>query len=111
MPSSSLVELEVGVEVGVKVGVEAGAEVGVGVEVGVGDEVGLGVEVGVGAWVKMQFSFLTFSVRWVGGEMEIKANLSLSLDEVEAELGKNMLKRSSKLLLLEKNINSSDNYR
>ena len=37
MPSSSLVELEV--------------------EVGVG----------VGAWVKMQFSFLTFSVRWVGG--------------------------------------------
>ena len=41
MPSSSLVELEV--EVGVEVGV------------------------GVGAWVKMQFSFLTFSVRWVGG--------------------------------------------
>ena len=27
----------------------------------------LDVEVGVGAWVKMQFSFLTFSVRWVGG--------------------------------------------
>ena len=67
VPSSSLVELEV--EVGVKVGVEAGAEVGVGVgvEVGVGDKIGLGVEVGVGAWVKMQFSFLTFSVRWVGG--------------------------------------------
>ena len=65
VPSSSLVELEV--EVGVEVGVEAGAEVGVGVEVGLGDEVGLGVEVGVGAWVKMQFSFLTFSVRWVGG--------------------------------------------
>ena len=45
---------------------------------------------GVGAWVKMQFSFLTFSVRlvggWVVGEMEIKANLSLSLVEVEAEL-------------------------
>ena len=40
MPSSSLVELEVGVEVGV------------------------GFEVGVGAWVKMQLSFLTFSVRW-----------------------------------------------
>ena len=83
MPSSSLVELEV--EVGVEVGVEAGAEVGV--EVGLGDEVGLGVEVGVGAWVKMQISFLTFSVRWAGGEMEIKANLSLSLVEVEAELG------------------------
>ena len=66
MPSSSLVELEVEV----------------------------GVEVGVWAWVKMQFSFLTFSVRWVGGwrwvggEMKIKANLSLSLVEVEAELGK-----------------------
>ena len=45
MPSSSLVELEV--------------EAGVGVEVG--------VEVGVGAWVKMQFSFLSFSVRRVGG--------------------------------------------
>ena len=40
MPSSSLVELEV--------------------------EVWVGVEVGVGAWVKMQFSFLTFSVRCVG---------------------------------------------
>ena len=26
-------------------------------------------------------------VGWVGGEMEIKANLSLSLVEVEAELG------------------------
>ena len=38
MPSSSLVEVGVEVE----------------------------VEVGVGAWVKMQFSFLTFSVRWVG---------------------------------------------
>ena len=63
VPSSSLVELEVEVWVGV------------------------GVVVGVGAWVKMQFSFLTFSVRWVGGEMEIKANLSLSLVEVEAELG------------------------
>ena len=49
------------------------------------------VEVEVGAWVKMQFSFLTFSVRWVGGwvggEMEIKAYISLSLVEVEAELG------------------------
>ena len=66
MPSSSLVELELEVWVGV------------------------GVEVGVGAWVKMQFSFLTFSVRWVGGEMEIKADLSLSLVEVEAELGKNI---------------------
>ena len=54
MPSSSLVELELEVWVGV------------------------GVEVGVGAWVKMQFSFLTFSVRWVGGEMEIKAYLSQS---------------------------------
>ena len=43
VPSSSLVELEVEVWVGV------------------------GVVVGVGAWVKMQFSFLTFSVRWVGG--------------------------------------------
>ena len=43
MPSSSLVELEL--EVGVWVG----------------------FEVGVGAWVKMQCSFLTFSVRWVGG--------------------------------------------
>ena len=67
VPSSSLVELEVEVRVGV------------------------GVEVGVRAWVKMQFNFLTFSVRWVvgwvGGEMEIKANLSLSLVEVEAELG------------------------
>ena len=45
MPSSSLVELKV--EVGVEVGVR--------------------VEVAVGTWVKMQFSFLTFSVRWVGG--------------------------------------------
>ena len=27
---------------------------------------------------------------WVGGEMEIKANLSLRLVEVEAELGKNV---------------------
>ena len=43
MPSSSSVELEV--------------EVGVGV----------GVVVGVGAWVKMQVSFITFLVRWVGG--------------------------------------------
>ena len=41
VPSSSLVELEL--------------------------ELGVGVEVGVGAWVKMQLSFLTFSVRWVGG--------------------------------------------
>ena len=49
MPSSSLVELEV----------EAWVEVRVGVWV----EVGVGVE----AWVKIQFSFLTFSVRWVGG--------------------------------------------
>ena len=32
----------------------------------------------------------TFSVRWVGGEMGIKANLSQSLVEVEAELGKNI---------------------
>ena len=48
MPSSSLVELEV--EVGVEVGVRV-----------------VGFEVGVGAWVKMQFSFFTFSVRWVGG--------------------------------------------
>ena len=53
MPSSSLVELELEVGVEVWVGVEVGAEVEVGVEVGV--------------WVKMQFSFLTFSVRWVGG--------------------------------------------
>ena len=30
-------------------------------------EVEVEVEVGVGAWVEMQFSFLTFSVRWVGG--------------------------------------------
>ena len=30
-------------------------------------ELGVGVEVGVGAWVKMQLSFLTFSVRLVGG--------------------------------------------
>ena len=43
MPSSSLLEVEVGVEVGV------------------------GVEVKVGVWVKMQFSFLTFSGGWVGG--------------------------------------------
>ena len=41
VPSSSLVEVEVWVEVG--------------------------VEFEVGFWVKMQFSFLTFSVRWVGG--------------------------------------------
>ena len=47
MTSSSLDEL----------GVEVGVEVGVWV----------GFEVGVGAWVKMPFSFLTFSVRWVGG--------------------------------------------
>ena len=55
MPSSSLVEVavEVKVEVGVGVGVEVGVEVEVWVEVGV--------------LVKMQFSFLTFSVRWVGG--------------------------------------------
>ena len=76
MPSSSLVELEVEVWV----------------------EVGVRVEVGVGAWVNMQFSFLTFSVRWVGGwvggEMEIKANLSLSLAEVEAELGNSQRKLS-----------------
>ena len=49
VPGSSLVEVEVGVEVGV------------------GVEIKVGVKVGVGAWVKMQFSFLTFSVRWVGG--------------------------------------------
>ena len=73
MPSLSLVAVAVEVEV------EVGVEVGFGVKVEVGVE--------VGAWVKMQFSFLTFLVRWVGGEMEIKANLSLSLDEVEAELG------------------------
>ena len=34
-------------------------------------EVGVGVEIVVGAWVKMQLSFLTFSVRWVGGWKEI----------------------------------------
>ena len=39
MPSSSLVEVEVGVKV----------------------EVGVGVEIEVGVWAKMQFSFLTFS--------------------------------------------------
>ena len=49
VPSLSLVEVEVGVEVGVWVEIKAG------------------VKVGVGAWVKMQFSFLTFSVRLVGG--------------------------------------------
>ena len=37
--------------------------------------VGFGFEVGIGALVKMQLSFLTFLVRWVGGEMEIKAYL------------------------------------
>ena len=45
VPSSSLVDLEVEIWV----------------------EVGVGVEVGVWAWVKMQLSFLTFSVRWVDG--------------------------------------------
>ena len=61
VPSSSLAEIKVEVEV--EVGVEVWVEVGVKVEVGVE----AGFEVGVGAWVKMQFSFLTFSVRWVGG--------------------------------------------
>ena len=80
MPSSSLVEVEV--EVGVEVGVEV--EVGVGVEVWVE----VGVEVGVGAWVKMQFSFLTFSVRWVGGwEEKWRLKLTSAKVEVEAELG------------------------
>ena len=45
VPSSSLVEVEVGAEVGVDVGVEVGVGVGVEVVVGVGVEVG---EVGVG---------------------------------------------------------------
>ena len=56
MPSSSLVEVEVEVEVGVEVEVEVGVEVGVGVWVGVWVE--------AGAWVRMQFSFLTFSGGW-----------------------------------------------
>ena len=60
MPSSSLVEVWVGVEVGVEVGVW------------------VGVVVGVGTWVKMQFSFLTFSVRWVGGGWEEKWRLMLT---------------------------------
>ena len=52
MPSSSLVEVEAEVEV------EVGVEVWVGVEVEVGNEAGV--------WVKMQFSFLTFSGGWLG---------------------------------------------
>ena len=60
MPSSSLVEIEV--EVGVEVGVEI--EGGVEVRVGV-----LGVRVDVG---------LTFSVGWVVGDLESKANLNSS---------------------------------
>ena len=67
MPSSSLVEIED--EVGVKDGAEVVFEVEVGVEVGV--------------WVKMQFSFLTFSGGWLGwgwvvGEVRCKANLKSS---------------------------------
>ena len=47
----------------------------VGVEVVL--EVGVGVVVGVGAWVKMQLSFLTFSVRLVGGwEKKWRLNLT-----------------------------------
>ena len=74
MPSSSLLEVEVGVEVGV------------------------GVEVKVGVWVKMQFSFLTFSGWQVGGvgwleNSDIKLISTQVVAEVEVgvELG-NLMK-------------------
>ena len=42
---------------------------------------------GLGLGSRCSSVFLLFrSGGWVGGEMEIKANLSLRLDEVEAEL-------------------------
>ena len=49
--------------------------------VGVEVEVGVGVEVEDGFWAKMQVSFLTFSVWWVGGvvgEVKYKTNLNSS---------------------------------
>ena len=50
---------------------------------------GLGLRMGLGFGSRCSAVFLLFrSGGWVGGEMEIKANLSLSLVEVEAELGK-----------------------
>ena len=61
MPSSSFVEVEVGVEVEIEVGVESGVEVEDGAEAEVGVQ---GLRVGVG---------LTFSVgwvEWVGGWLE-----------------------------------------
>ena len=68
MPSSSLVEVEVVVEVG--------------------------VQVEVGVWVKIQFSFLTFSVGWVRGVGRLeKSDIKLISTqvvvevEVEVELG------------------------
>ena len=74
MPSSSLVEVEVGV--GVEVRVEVGVEVEDGVEVGV--EVGVWVEV----WGVRFGAGLTFPVGWVCGrvvgDLESKANLNSS---------------------------------
>ena len=50
---------------------------------------GLRLRLGLGLGSRCSSVFLLFrSGGWVGGEMEIKANLSLSLVEVEAELGK-----------------------
>ena len=63
MPSSILVEAEVGDEVGVKVWVDV--DVGVEVEVEVGVGVGVEVEVGVEA---------TFTDGWCG-EVKTRANL------------------------------------
>ena len=62
MPSSILVEAEVGDEVGVKVWVDVDVVVEVEVEVGVGVEVEVGVEA-------------TFTGGWCG-EVKTRANLS-----------------------------------
>ena len=70
VPSSSLVEVEVGVEDG--------------------------VEVEVGVWVKMQFSFLPFSGGWVVGvgwleKSDIKLISTQDVVVVEVELGINSI--------------------
>ena len=56
-----------------------------------------GLRLGLGHGSRCSSVFLLFrSGGWVGGEMKIKANLSLSLVEVEAELGNMKGKKAKK---------------
>ena len=68
-----------------------GFRLGSGLRLGLRFGLELGLWLGLGLGSRCSSVFLLFrSGGWVGGEMEIKANLSLSLVEVEAELGKNI---------------------